>query len=314
MENIDLIELRKQLAYLPVLQDKLPVLQGKVKEAGDAVNELLERYKAESMDVERLEKDSLRTLLLKNFGRYEEKLDKESEEMLAAKLEYDKASMRRKELEAARDETNDRIAQLLAKKAEFEEELRKREEAVKAGLNSGIAASYKELETEQEALAKRLAETEEAESAARRALSTADNALEHLKSAQNWATFDVWTRGGIISHMAKYQHIDQAEEDYHRLNSQMEDLRKELRDIDPTAGVTGIGGIDSTTRTIDFWFDNIFTDWNVRDRIGDDHDRMSSLRDRISGIVYKLGNDGSEIRGKLKELDQRKRDLLVDGG
>lgn len=311
MENIDMIELRKQLASLPVLQEKLQTIRSKINDAKESVDCLLKKYEAESLDVEKLQKDSLRTLILKNFGRYEEKLDKESDEMLAAKLEYDKAYLRLNELETTRSEIENRVAQLNRDMGIFEDELKRREAAVKSSTDSAVSKKYKELEAEQDSLAKRLVETEEAMNAAKRALSTAGSAMEHLRSAENWAAFDTWTRGGIISHMAKYQHIDNAEEDFNRLDSQLEDLGKELQDIS-LSGIPGIGGIDSTTRTIDFWFDNIFTDLNVRRRIGDDYEKISELHDRISVIVQKLYNDIAEINNRLKELEQRKRDLLVE--
>jgi len=311
MENIDMIELRKQLASVPVLQEKLRMIRNKISDAKESVDCLLKKYEAESLDVEKLQKDSLRTLILKNFGRYEDKLDKESDEMLAAKLEYDKACVRLNELKASRSEIENRAAQLNRDRGIFEDELKRREAAVKSNTDNAVSIKYKELEAEQDALAKRLVETEEAKRAAERALSTAGSALEHLRSAENWATYDAWTRGGIISHIAKYEHIDNAEEDFHRLNSQLEDLGKELQDIS-LSGIPSIDGIDSTTRTVDFWFDNIFTDLNVRGRIGDDYDRMSELHDRISGIGNKLDNDITEIHNRLKELDQRKKDLLVD--
>ncbi|HEX2945860.1 MAG TPA: hypothetical protein VHT96_07875 [Clostridia bacterium] len=311
MENIDMIELRKQLASLPVLQDKLRIVRSKIDAAVESVEGLLKKYEAESLDVEKLQKDSLRTLILKNFGRYEDKLDKETDEMLAAKLEYDKACVRLNELKATAGDVENRIAQMLRDKGVFEEELNKREAAVRSGMDSAVSLKYKELEGEQAALAKRLVETEEARSAAGKALSTAGSAMEHLRKAENWATFDTWSRGGIISHMAKYQHIDDAEEDFHRLDSQLEDLGKELQDIS-LSGITGIDGIDSATRTVDFWFDNIFTDLNVRRRIGDDYDRMSELHGKIGGIVGKLDSDIEDIHNKLNELDQRKKDLLVE--
>ncbi len=311
MENIDMVELRKQLASLPVLEEKLQMLRNKIMEAKENVYSLLKKYQAESLDVEKLQKDSLRTLLLKNFGRYEDKLDKESDEMLAAKLEYDKACVRLNELKAAGSDVENRVSQLNRDKGIFEDELKRREAAVKTSTDSAISAKYKELEAEQESLARRLVETEEAKNAAGRTLFTASSAMEHLRSAENWATYDAWTRGGIISHMAKYQHIDSAEEDFHRLDSQLQDLEKELRDIDLT-GISGMDGIDSTTRTVDFWFDNIFTDLNVRRRIGNDYDRMSELHDRIRGVVQKLDDDIADIHGGIKGLEQRKRDLLVD--
>ena len=90
-----------------------------------------------------------------------------------------------------------------------------------------------------------MTEIREVMSAASRAKSTALSAQESLKSAQGWATYDAFTRGGIISHVAKYSHIDNAERNFSVLSSQLRVLRKELGDV---AGMTtsGLNEISST--------------------------------------------------------------------
>ena len=311
MENVNLLEMRKNLAFLPTLKERIQILQGKIKAAENTVNGLLEKYKEESLDVERLQKNSISTLILKNFGRYEDKMEKESEEMLAAKLEYDKASVRVRELKKEKEESEKRLSLLLQEQRKYEEELGKREELIKSDNSSEVSLKYRELEAEQDALSRQLVEIEEAIRAGKRAMSTARSAMDHLDSAEGWATFDVWSKGGIISHLAKYNHVDSATDDFNRLNSQLEDLHKELQDLN-LSGVASLDGIDSGTRTIDFWFDNIFTDLNVRERIRDDNDRVSGLFDKISGIVYKLDNNVSDIQNRLKVLEQRENDLLVN--
>lgn len=312
MENENLIEIRKNLALLPTLQERVGILQNKIKDAEENVNGLLEKYETESLDVEKLKKNTLSTIILKNFGRYEDKMTKESEEMLEAKLEYDKAIARVEDLKKSKDESQKRLSLLRQEERIFEAELERREEFIKTDINSEVFKKYNELEAVQDMLSKQLVETEEALNSAKRVMSTAGNAIKQLESAEGWATFDVWTRGGIISHIAKYKHIDNAKDDFNRLNSQLEDLQKELQDLD-LSGVSSLDGIDSTTRAIDFWLDNIFTDMNVRERIQDDNERVSELRDKISAIAYKLGNNISAIQNKLKEIEQKKNDLIVNG-
>jgi hypothetical protein len=310
MESENLIEIRKNLALMPALQERVGILQNKIRDAEANVNSLLEKYEMECLDVDKLKKNTLSTIILKNFGNYEDKMTKESEEMLTAKLEYDKAVARVEDLKKSRDESEKRLALLRQDERIFADELKRREELIKTDINSEVFKKYKELETEQNMLSRQLVETQEAISAAKRVMSTAGSAIEQLNSAEGWATFDVWTRGGIISHIAKYQHIDNAKDDFNRLNSQLEDLQKELHDLD-LSGVSSLDGIDSTTRAIDFWLDNIFTDMNVRERIQDDNDRVSELRDKISGIAYKLDNNISVIQNRLKEIEQKKNDLIV---
>ena len=57
MENVNLLEMRKNLASLPTLKERIQILQGKIKAAEDTVNGLLEKYKEESLDVEKLQKN-----------------------------------------------------------------------------------------------------------------------------------------------------------------------------------------------------------------------------------------------------------------
>ncbi len=311
MENINLLEMRKKLAFLPTLRERVQILNTKIREAEAEVDGLLDKYKEESLDVEKLEKNSLSTLILKNFGRFEDKVEKETEEMLAAKLEYDKASVRVRELKKEKEESEQRLSLLLQESRRYEEELKNREEAIRAE-NSEISQQYRALEAEQDMLSKELVEMEEAIRAGKRVLSTARSAMDHLESAEGWATFDVWSRGGIISHIAKYNHIDSATDDFNVLNSQLQDLQKELHDLNLSA-TASLDGIDSTTRAVDFWFDNIFTDLSVRERIRGDNDRVSELRDKVSGIVYRLDNNVSAVQNKLKSLERQKNDLLVEG-
>jgi DNA repair exonuclease SbcCD ATPase subunit len=310
MENADLIEIRKNLAMLPSLQERIKILGDRIREAEENVKALLRKYEAESLDVEKLEKNSLSAILLKNFGRYEDRLTRESEEMLAAKLEYDKACARLDDLRKKREESEQRLSLLRQEEKKLGDELARRRKSVKSDAGSEVSQKYGALEAEQDSLAKELVETEEALRAARRVLSTAGSAVDQLERAENWATFDVWTRGGIFSHIAKYEHIDNAKDDFNRLNSQLEDLHRELRDLN-LSGVTSLDGVDSGTRAVDFWFDNIFTDMNVRERIRDDKERVSELRDRISGVAYRLDNDISRIKNRLNELEQKKNDLLI---
>lgn len=310
METEKLIEIRKNLAMLPTLQDRIKKLKGKILDAEEIVDGLREKYEAEALDVEKLEKNSLSTIILKNFGRYEDKYNRESEEMFAAKLEFDKAMERVNDLNKELKESEKRLSLLSQEKRTYEAELERREELIKSDAGGEVSNKYREIETGQDAFAKQLAETEEALRAAERVISTADTAMEHLDSAEDWATFDVWTRGGIFSHIAKYEHIDNAKYCFNHLNSQLEDLQKELEDLNLT-GISSLDGIDSTTRTIDFWFDNIFTDMNVRQRIRDDNERVSDLRIKISGLTDKLKNDMSVIKSRIRELEQKKNDLII---
>lgn len=312
MDNKTLIEIRNRLAMMPALKERMDKLRARIKEAENEVKSLSAKFEAESLDVEQMKAESLSVYILKMIGRYEGKLNKETEQMLAAKMEYDKASEKVKELHLQRGETEERLAALNQEKQVYEAELNKREEMIRNNVTSEASIKYRELEAAQELLSRQLVETDEALRAANRVISTADNAMEHLESAEKWATYDVWLKGGLLSHMAKYEHIDNAEESFNRLSSQMDDLQRELSDIS-IPGTPSFSGVDSTTRAVDFWFDNIFTDLSVRDRIRDDSEQLSTLRNQVCGVISKLKGNKSVIHQKLQDIEFGKNELIITG-
>ena len=311
MDKQKLIDMRNSLAMLPVLQQRLQKLEQRISEAEKDMQAVLKHYNAEVVDVEQMKKDSLSNTLLKLIKRYEGKLDKETQEMLAVKMEYDKASDRVSDLQSELYQLNSRIQVLLDNKQAYEAELKQREDIIKSSITSKAYLIYRKLQEEREKLGKQLVEIDEAKVVAHLVLGTAQSALEHLQSAEGWATYDIWARGGVISHMAKYSHIDNAQADFNRLSYQVKDLEKELSDImifETTYNV----GIDATTRMFDFWFDNIFTDLNVRDKIRADKEEVSKLIQKIKSIIAKLEEVKLEALGKLDTVENNKKELLIN--
>jgi len=156
-----------------------------------------------------------------------------------------------------------------------------------------------------------LVETDEALKAAIGVTNTGERAAQHLGSAEKWATYDVWFKSGIISHMAKYDHIDNAESEFNRLDSQLKNLKKELKDV-RMLDTPEISTISSSQRAVDFWFDNIFTDLNVRGKIRNDIEQLESLLSSIYKIISRLESNKTNINRKLKSIDEQKNNLLIN--
>lgn len=101
--------------------------------------------------------------------------------------------------------------------------------------------------------------------------------------------------------------------EFNQLNSHINDFKNELLDIN-IQGTFDALGIDSTTRTIDFWFDNIFTDLSVRDKIRSDMERLRQLCAKVNRTINKLESTKREIKKKLGETETRKNDLIMSMG
>lgn len=169
---------------------------------------------------------------------------------------------------------------------------------------------YAELENERKAILSQITEIKEALRAAARTKSTAQSTLDSLMSAEGWATYDVFTRGGIISHIAKYSHIDSAERNFHTLSSELRDLKSELNDVRGLT-VSGLNEISSGQRAVDFWFDNIFTDLSVRGQIKDNAKEINRLLYTISAAESALNSKLREAEVELTANSRREEELLV---
>ena len=110
---------------------------------------------------------------------------------------------------------------------------------------------------------------------------------------------------------AKYDHMDNAEEAVYRLKSQLESLRSELEDIN-ISEIVDFTGIDPTTRAVDFWFDNIFTDLSVRSRIREDGENLRMLRGRINGLISRLENKKSSLKSRIGAIESKKKELIIE--
>lgn len=132
MDNNSFSELKSRLAALPVLQERMESLSRRLYEAEDDVRSLLRKYQSEALDVDELLKDKFSHTLLKLIRLYEGKVNKETREMLSAKLEYDKAAERAKQLFQEKAELSEKISRLTADKKLYEAEYAKRETLIKS--------------------------------------------------------------------------------------------------------------------------------------------------------------------------------------
>jgi tetratricopeptide (TPR) repeat protein len=311
VEQDRLVEIKSNLYRLPALETRMNQLNNRIADAQRELTSLQLKFESEALDVENLKKESLSVMLMRLIGRYENKLDKETDEMLQAKLEYDRAAERVRELNKEREELSLRIADLRRDKSLYERVLEKREEELRRKPTGEKADKFNALEKEKIEIYKQLTEIEEAISAANRAKQTVDRILEYLNKADNWATYDVWFKGGIITHLNKYGNIDNAEAEFNRLHSQIRDLKRELKDVKMDSSMF-YTGVDSATRAIDFWFDNIFTDLNVRERIRSDIDQARKVAGGIQKVISTLENKKAASKKLIDSVELQKKDLLLN--
>lgn len=250
---------------------------------------------AEQRDVENLKKNTLGNLLKKAGGNYDKAYEKEYREYLAAKLKYDEMAA---EIENLRDEIERQNSLIREDEREID---RLYEELMK---NYPEARQVQEEFEEKKAECFReIKELKEAKDAVEKVLELAEKTKEAYQSAKGWATYDTFFNGGLLGDLVKYSKIDEAENRSNELKSASEQMRRELKDVEMFYNA-GLNKIDSTTKAFDIWFDNIFTDFSVRNRLAENIDEL----DRYSDGLTKVWR---ELDGKLKEAQARAKEQGV---
>ncbi len=283
--NPSLQELQQKIAMKPVLESKLNELHNQRREYDREVISLRVACRKEQEDVEKLEGRSLANYFFQVVGKLDDKLDKERKEAYAAKVKLDAAQRELAGIEADVEEIQSQLAEIRIAEAQFREELEKKRTALKA---SGTAAADQIFEIEQgiAALEAQKREIQEAISAGYSARATADQILSELESADGWNTWDMFGGGGIITHMAKHSHLDEAQDLVSDLQSKLRRFKTELADIQITANMQV--NIDGFLRFADYFFDGLFADWAVGDKISQSMNSVSSTRSQISRTMDRL--------------------------
>lgn len=152
-------------------------------------------------------------------------------------------------------------------------------------------------------------EIREAISAGYSARGTADRILSELEDADGWNTWDILGGGGIITHMAKHSHLDEAQDLVQELQSQLRRFKTELADIQISANLQV--NIDGFLRFADYFFDGLFADWAVGDKISQSMNSVSSTKSQISRTLDKLNEMEKVADRGIASLNQQLHELIV---
>lgn len=306
-----LAEIRDRVDALPALDTKREGLARRLAASRSETDALLAQYKKERRDVEKLEKESFSNFLLRTAGRLEKKAERELQEEAEAKARYDKAAALTRELERETARLEAAIAELEDLAREYKARLQAKRDEWMAKITQPQGIRLAKLEEERHWLLGQCTEVDEAAEAARRAAATANEVQASLSDADGWATWDMWAGGGILTHLAKYGHVDSAEAAFNTLTAQLYELRAELVDVQGFA-MPELGAITTGERALDFWLDNIFTDYFVREQIRDNADQVEELLYALGTLRQSLAARRSQLEIQLTENGRRWEDLLVE--
>lgn len=291
-----IIRMRQLEAMVSELCQQRDALAGRVRE--------LETVKLEEQaDVDRLEGRSLAAFYYNVIGKMDQKLDQERREAYAARVKYDAAAGELEAVQRELDSCQAELSQLRGCEQQYQEVLRQKAAAVKSA-GGAAAEEILELEARIVSLKSQEKELREAISAGTAARYTADNVMSRLDSAEGWGTWDLFG-GGLLADIAKHSHLDEAQAMVVQLQSQLRRFQTELADVTVRADFQV--NVDGFLRFADYFFDGLFADWAVMDRIGRAKEQVDRTVAQIAGVLRQLESrlQTSEFqRGELeKKLD-----------
>ena len=310
MNDNTLDQLRQKAAGKSQLEAKLKELRSQKAEYERNVISLRVAFYQEQEDVEKLEGRSLANYFFAVIGRLDDKLDQERREAYAAKVKLDAAQQELENIDRDISTIRSQLTDILSAEKEYRQLLEKKRMELKA---SGTQTGEQILAIEEgialmEAQKKEIREAIMAGSSAR---STADRILSELNDADNWNTWDMLGGGGIITHIAKHSHLDSAQDLVSELQNKLRRFKTELADIRINADVQV--NIDGFLRFADYFFDGLFADWAVGNRISQSHSSVSGTKYKITQTLEKLEKMEEAANREIQRLKDQLDELTVKG-
>lgn len=303
----DLKALWEQVAEKKVADTKYQELQAQRKSVSRRVRQLEKEKESEQADVDRLERGSLAAFFYQMVGRMDEKMDKEQQEAYAARVRYDAAARELASIDADLARLEARLKGLSGCEQRYQDALMERFREIKA-TNSPTAQELMESESRVVDLKLRRREIREAIQAGKKALKRTEAVLESLDSARGWSTMDL-VGGGVWSDLAKYDHLDEAQEQVEQLQVDLRRFKTELADVEINADIQVT--VEGFLRFADFFFDNLFTDWEVRDHIDQSIEQVKDTRRQIQRVLDKLERMEGSIKAQLEDETEKQEQIAL---
>lgn len=291
--NTKINKVKDELAKKYVLENKLNDLKKELFKGEEELSQLEHSLTKEKRDVDNLKKLSLSNFLSTVKGNKEEKLQKEEQEYIMAKIKYDSCKSRVNLIKADIREVNERLNDITNYKSDYDNLLKQKIELINVYGDENTKNKIIDMEEKIDKYLKEIKEINESIYVGDSLMSEISQAKKLLNSAKNWSTLDLFG-GDFLTSMAKHSKIDDAQSHFSRISSLTKSFNKELKDVN----IEGVG-FSSTTKTFDIFFDNIFSDLSVDSHIRDSYENVCNLERSVASILSNLKSNKAKVDSNL---------------
>ncbi len=298
-----------------LLISKLYKLRSQSQEANSRLKSKEERsvqlkqvLEKEYHDVEQLDKLNLTALFYSILGNKDKKQEKERQEYLKAKLQYEEAIEEIKLIKRTVEQLRIEINLLKNSEEKYQLLLREKEEFL-LSLEDESSKNLQDVIDDINAAALHIQEIEEVLQEAEPALHYLNETFNQLQSAESWGTFDM-IGGGLLVTSIKHGKIDEARLGISKAQFYLDNLSRELRDVVLPTQLNesiDIGDFDSFG---DYIFDGLIFDFIVQEKISKSKSHVQRVYLQVSTIEHMLKNQLQELQNAIKAKMQQKLQLL----
>ncbi len=181
-----------------------------------------------------------------------------------------------------------------------------------------LAIEYKERSKEYESLKREAKEIESSISLGRAALKTIGQMGKSLDSARRWASYDVWSDGGLITDVMKYKNVQEGDRLSSTLMREVSRYNKSLSKLESIQHELNYTKISTTQKVIDIGFDNLFTNLSVRSKIRNNEyevqeleKKISRKQDQLRTLLAANKKESRSLERQLELINRKYQDSLV---
>ncbi|MFS0728014.1 hypothetical protein [Paenibacillus sp. 1P07SE] len=270
----------------------------------ELIESRLERkLKEEKEDLTKLNSLSLANLFYTVVGTKQERIDKEQQDIVRAKLQYDQAVAETAQLREELAELRNLLSDVYTAEHEYDELFARKKALIREHYHE-YRDALDAITDEENELKVELKELNEALGAGEQLRGALDQAMESLSKAKQWGTWDM-IGGGTISTMIKRGHMDDARERIHQAQHLVARFQQEMTDVRSFEGIELDLGSGFLTFA-DYFFDGLIVDWMVQGRIKESSDRVSHAIHALRPVLRNLQQETARVSGRLAAVQQQR--------
>jgi hypothetical protein len=263
------------------------------------LNKLSEELQKENEDVLKLKSSNITSLFYTILGTKEERLNKEKQELLKARLKYNQCKNNVKFLAVESKKIVDELNQTEVCETEYEDLLNKKLKVIQHE-DRVASEELKQLINRKEGMKVNILEIDEAITAGEEALEAVENTIKELESADGWG----------LSDDVKYGHVDEAGRYAEEASRTLGKLKREMSDIKMITGTEiAVGTFDTFS---DYFYDGLIFDWVVQSEIGKSLDAVKNTKNQIDKAMSKLYEEKVTEEFMIRQLEDQINNIIEE--